>query len=161
MTDKAAGCDDGVACDIPEWSLAILKRETCSDDIGYASPHTSAASTLPLPTDEMSVLNGGGREKSQSVPLSSRLAAEKPKKTFRWGACPIHQCARSPHVFSGSSQKAARAAYVCNLFFKRGDDNRLLCWHFQYANANDIKEWPLVQKDKFCSLENRFGRARK
>ena len=148
MTDKAAGCDDGVACDIPEWSLAILKRDQSTDEIGDC-------------TDDMSAWNGGEREQSQTLPLSSRLADVKPKKTFRWGACPIHQCARSPHVFSGSSQKAGKAAYVCNLFFKRGEDNRPLCWHYQYANANDIKEWPLVQKQKFCSLENRFRRAGK
>ena len=152
---KSMGMDDGLGLDIPHWASKILDRDSANvfedivEDIttdNHVNNPQAEASSSAAPSHA-------------DLPLSRRLDNFKPSRTFKYGSCPVHKCARSPHVFGPTAKRAGQAVYACNLFWKRNDANKPCCWHCVPAPREDIKSWPLVQKEKFFSLSSAFRRG--
>lgn len=97
-----------------------------------------------------------------SRPLSERLAAVVPRRPriFKFGACPHHECARSPFVFGpgAAPERRGRPFVICNRWWKY-DGNRRLCWHMVPASEEQWREFPLFQKQKWESLKYSLARG--
>lgn len=53
----------------------------------------------------------------------ARPAKGQSTSWFKWGKCPAHRCARSPHVFGPSLKRLGMAVYACNQFWKRDEND--------------------------------------
>eukprot|EP00438_Fugacium_kawagutii_P034706 Skav216620 [mRNA] locus=scaffold3008:74939:75454:- [translate_table: standard] len=100
---------------------------------------------------------------SSTTPLTKRLspiaAQQASRRVFKYGECPHHHTALQPHVWSARSAKRGQPALVCSRFFKRGADDKPLCWFYRKVSLAQAAEWPRFHRQKVQSLQNRFLRA--
>ena len=149
--------DGGSILAWPNFGYVIISGPYISRPFELLVWSASVSGSSSAPFDVRTFLADEKKENQEIIASSVPFFCEKQRR-FKFGGCPKHlSLSLQPHVPKSGPQRG-HLLLRCSNFWKRGDDDKPLCW-FQYPFP--MKLWdhlPKTIQEQFVDLENSLQR---